>query len=336
MPALDGIRALAVLAVLAFHVRLPGFTGGFIGVEVFFVLSGYLITRLLLAERGAHGRVAFGAFLLRRMGRLVPALVTFLAAIVLAYPLRGLATDREIGQAAEILPTLLYVSNFTLWMLGVPELTQQGWSLSIEMQFYLAWPFVVLALARTDARRACRLLAAAILVLWAWRLLSYDLLGWRYAYYSTETRITAPMVGRLLVFLPGGMAARDRGAGAAAWALAVLALMVPAITFYTPASALLGPVVEVAAAVLILAAARGAGSVGRLLASGPLVWIGQLSYGLYLWHYPLARAARQEFPGAAAFAMVFPSALLLAWLSYRYIEVPARRALARRLAGAGA
>ncbi|HEX9374576.1 MAG TPA: acyltransferase, partial [Roseiflexaceae bacterium] len=160
LPGLDGLRAIAVLAVLLYHADLPWMPGGFLGVEVFFVVSGYLITGLLLAEREQTGRVNLGAFWLRRARRLLPALFALLAA-TLAFAVLFLP-DEVAGLRGDVLAALGYVTNWGLIFsqrsyfetVGRPPLLQHLWSLAVEEQFYLLWPLLLLlGLRRLDRRR---------------------------------------------------------------------------------------------------------------------------------------------------------------------------------------
>ncbi len=359
MPGLDGLRALAVLAVLAFHLEVGWAPGGLLGVGIFFTLSGYLITDILL-EGWARGGIALGRFWLQRARRLLPALFVVLI-VVTAWvtllkpselePLRG-----AVAAAAG------YVSNWWLILSDVPYLDRFGppsplghlWSLAIEEQFYLVWPFVLLLglrLLREPGRRRARVrprLAAATLLLAA---ASAVLMAVLYepgfdatrVYDGTDTRAFGLLIGAALAMV---WPARRLGAaiapsarrildGAGLVSLAVIAVLIWRTGYY---SAFLYPyglvLLSVASAVAVACLAHPATRLGRAFGWQPLRWIGVRSYGIYLWHFPivalttpvpdpgfdLGRAALQTLATFAAAA-----------LSWRYVEDPIRRGALARL-----
>jgi peptidoglycan/LPS O-acetylase OafA/YrhL len=205
-PALDGLRALAVIAVFAYHAELGWARAGFLGVDVFFVLSGYLITALLLAERRREGRIDLRRFWARRARRLLPAVVVLLAAVAVAVPL--LAPDQAARIRADLVAALAYVSNW--WLIvgeqsyfeaaGRPPLLQHLWSLAVEEQFYLLWPPVLaLAVRRRSSRRLVKpLLAAAVASAVVMALLFQPYSDPSRVYYGTDTRAVALLLGAAL------------------------------------------------------------------------------------------------------------------------------------------
>jgi peptidoglycan/LPS O-acetylase OafA/YrhL len=309
---LDGLRAVAVTLVLLQHVgdllidEEPSFTGGpllpggFLGVDLFFVLSGFLITGLLLEERARHGRIRFRTFYLRRALRLLPALLVVLAGTV-AYVA---TTDRPLRpHLAGVAGAVAYVWNWlTAWGAEVGDFgLGHLWSLSIEEQFYLAWPLALaLAVALVPRWRPAPLvLCAAVLVATiASRLVLLDRGALADAYVRTDTRLDGLMVGAAAsIWL-------HRGGRLPAWlgqlvAPALVALVVLSATATLPDRWLYAwgfTAVALVAAVIVTGTVAGTPLAG-LLASGPFVWLGGVSYVLYLVHYPVFQAVGEELGG---------------------------------------
>lgn len=295
-PALDGLRAVAVLLVVGYHVNdvlkptpFPVFNGA-LGVDLFFVLSGFLITALLLRERAGRGRVRFGAFYRRRALRLLPALLVLLGAFFVYATATGLPADTT---RSSILSVLFYYANwqFVLHHQMTPYLGHL-WSLSVEEQFYLVWPLVVVVLSAyvRRLRTVVIIMLGAIVVVAlnrAWQYHSGTL--YLLVYGRTDTRADALLVGALLAQLWVRRWTPTRKLAPMAWAaVAVLA----ACVVWSNA---VGPflydggftLVALAGGVLILAAIDGDWIGGRLLGLRWLCAIGLVSYGLYLWHIPI-------------------------------------------------
>ena len=362
---LDGLRALAVVAVLLYHSLdvdgLPSVlrpTGGFLGVEVFFVISGYLITALILDEHDGAGGVGLVSFWKRRARRLLPALYLLLAGVVVMAAL--FAHDAFDNLRAEILGAVFYVTN---WLLifqdqsyfdttGRPSLLRHLWSLAIEEQFYIVWPVVVVGGLRLFGKRAlfvATVAAAAASTLWMWLLFDRieqfgDVTS---VYYRTDTRAAALLIGgaAALVWRPWCTSARHRPwwtparLGAEVIAVGSLIAVVWAQYRFSDNVAdwanyeLLfrgGFLLTSVPTVLLIGAVAGPGSLtGRLLGLPGLRWIGTRSYGLYLWHWPVFQLTR---PGVdvtidgwelLGFRLVVTA--LLAEVSYRFVEQPVRQ-----------
>ncbi|HUG87031.1 MAG TPA: acyltransferase [Euzebya sp.] len=336
-PALDGMRGVAVLLVIAYHgERSLAPRGGAIGVTMFFTLSGFLITTLLLRERADTGRIGLGRFYWRRALRLLPALVT-LVAVTCAYALVTGNQERTLGAA---LPVLLYVGN---WMRTLRDseglgLLEHTWSLSIEEQFYLVWPLAVMAAAALvpRARQAEAVLVLSVggsLASLLWRLQLWDPEEPRWSaarlYNGTDAVVDQLLVGAALA---AGLAIWDRRRAARASGSrpvpedgasesrpvpkVVGAVLAPLALAYLVFVARVRPggdsldndrrylewgslTFALAGAVVVLACVRSADQwLPRLLSVPPLIAIGKVSYGLYLWHFPVILVVDEQLPDA--------------------------------------
>jgi peptidoglycan/LPS O-acetylase OafA/YrhL len=348
-PALDGLRALAVLFVMFSHFYgwLPG---GFIGVDIFMVLSGFLITSLLLEESQATQTLILRRFYLRRAIRLLPALV-FLLLVRLVYqafwPMPG--SWRNVW--LNILGILCYQANWAAaWQFYPPDgLLCHCWSLSLEEQFYLVWPLVLLLMCRLrlPLTSILILLTSGIIGSALWRASLWTGLDHRLRLYvCLDTRADAFLIGSLLAFLfAGGVIVGHAQAlrlFRAAGPVGVASLVCLAITLdgrTAPVYRVFFTVADLLAALVIgmVMAAPGAIFSG-LLRKQPLVWIGRISYGLYLWHYPVfiacRRAGTQDWHRVADFSAQFGFTLAAASLSYYAIERPFLRLKSRLAVGA--
>jgi peptidoglycan/LPS O-acetylase OafA/YrhL len=352
MPGVDGLRALAVAAVVLFHAGQEVW-GGFLGVESFFVISGYLITSLLLAEWAARGRINLGRFWLRRARRLLPALFVVIAA-TLAFAAVALP-DEAPALLDDTIASLGYVMNWLLIVSGQsyfdpvvrPSLLQHLWSLAIEEQFYLIWPPLFILGMRLLGNRGLLLgiitgATASVALMMA--LYQPDADPSR-VYYGTDTRASALLIGAALalVWMPGRPPAADRPqvgrALDAAGLLAVVALLWSFVTFdeYHPQLFPLGFLaVSLATAIAITSVAHPqAHLAGRLLGLAPLRWLGLRSYGVYLWHWPIFMVTRPymdiELDGLPLLVGRLVVVAVLAELSYRFVEMPVRRGALDRL-----
>jgi peptidoglycan/LPS O-acetylase OafA/YrhL len=352
IPALDGIRAVAVALVLAEHGGIPGVSGGFLGVDVFFVLSGFLITSLLLDELGKRGRIALGDFWIRRARRLLPALIVMALAVVAArklFPTGATATLRDDAVAAFFwMANWAFVAQKTDYFSqgSPPSPLQHTWSLGVEEQYYLFWPLLVLAVAAvfgTRARWAVFGLAVAGAAgsAVAATLMASDV---NRVYFGTDTRVQALLVGAAAaallvrdwrVLTSGGTLIRTRYRRWAAATLSFVGLaMLVALAHYATGSAhefRLGllSVVAVAAVLVVAPVALDQSSpVARALAFRPLVWLGAISYGIYLWHWPIFLALNGERTGWSdwrLFAVRCAATVAVAAASWGLLEQPVRR-----------
>jgi peptidoglycan/LPS O-acetylase OafA/YrhL len=336
-PALDGIRAVAIALVVCWH-AFGRPSGGFLGVHVFFALSGFLITTLLLEEWASRGSISLARFYQRRALRLFPALAAMLGVYTVVQLVRAYVLDSpnlDVGTSMKgVLWSALYVSNIVQahgTVLGVP--ISHLWSLAAEEQFYVVWPCVLLLALRAGAgRRALAVgLAALVALLWLHRFhLAQTDASQRRLYFAPDTNFDAILIGCLagLGFRAG--CPRRLLTAAAAAALLAVAAIVAAVDLGDRAlyGELLG-VFAVSAAVLVLAAATGAPSLlSRSLSLPPLVFLGQISYSLYLWH-PMILSFGDKLLGIPrAFGVVI--SLAVATASYYLVERPFLRLKRRR------
>ncbi|HTN81178.1 MAG TPA: acyltransferase family protein [Acidimicrobiales bacterium] len=337
------MRALAVTAVIAYHSRYGWARGGYLGVDTFFVLSGFLITSLLLAEFARGRRIDLRAFWARRARRLLPALLVLLAAIA-AYAAWWSPSDSRSAVRGDGIAALFYSANWHFIahrtsyfdLFATPSLLEHTWSLAIEEQFYLLWPLVVggcLVLARgrrlpLAAVASSVLVASAVLMA---RLVQSDPTR---AYFGTDTRVHSLLVGALLAMILERRATRERGASrlaSAAGAVALVAVLTAYarigdhdLVMYRGGFLLFASVV----AVVIVAAVQPRGPVRALLSLPALVWIGKISYGLYLWHWPVLLVmtpARTHLNGVGLDAARIAVTVGCATASYVLVELPIRR-----------
>ena len=354
MAGLDGLRAVAVCAVIAYHVNFGWAPGGLLGVGVFFVLSGYLITDLLLAQRESDGRIALGQFWLRRARRLLPALWVMLLVVIVwvsvAQPSLLTAMRGDVAAAFLYLSNWWYVFQHVSYFasFGPPSPLGHLWSLGVEEQFYLVWPLLLILAVRLLRRRwaltslvALGAIASAV----AMALLYRPGTDPSRVYYGTDTRAFELLVGaglalvwpsrRLVIALTRNRRVALELLGIAG--LAGIGLMVCLTTEYQPFLYRGGFVLlALAAAAAVAALAHPATLVGRILGSPPLRWIGVRSYGVYLWHFPIivltTPVVDAPGPHLVRSALQVGACFAVAALSWRYIEQPIRRGGLRRAA----
>ncbi|MEM9041675.1 MAG: acyltransferase [Actinomycetota bacterium] len=342
LPGLDGLRAVAVAAVFAFHAGV--LDGGFLGVDVFFVISGFLITGLAVQEIESEGRLRLGAFWARRARRLLPAVIALCAAVVAWSFTGGRRTDSLDG---EVTSTLLYVANWHRLRSGYeyfaaydePSLLEHTWSLAVEEQFYVVWPLVIIGvawLAALSGRGRVRYwiaaaagVALAASVGWAWLLASDETIPVNRLYFGTDTRGVGLAIGCIAGCLLTRGVRTGEGrvatwltslglAGAVVLGVAMVIVDGGERWLYGPGFAALG-----LCSLAVLLAATRAGPIAAALSLRPLVAIGRVSYGIYLWHWPVIvvlDSDRTGLDGPTLGALWIAVTALLTWVSWVFIE----------------
>ena len=351
LPGLDGLRALAIIGVLLYHAGIDWLPGGFLGVDVFFVISGFLITSLVLEEYDRSGRIDFKRFYLGRARRLLPAVVVLLIAIGIA--VLFVYQDALSAFRQDALATIFYVNNWWYVLvdqsyfesMGRPPLLKHLWSLSVEEQFYLIWPVVALLLVRSGGRPLVRRIALLLAVAsTVWMAVIAIRNGYPVdadpsrAYFGTDSHSMGLLVGAALatVWRPGRLSTHiPRGTqvivtGTGIVALAVVVAFYLFVGEFTP-WLYRGGFLALAffTTVLIAAVTHPASVLGPALGVGVLRYLGRRSYGIYLWHWPIFMVTRPgiDVPWSepVAFAARLALTLGIAELSYRLVEMPIRR-----------
>ncbi|WP_027094269.1 acyltransferase family protein [Cohnella thermotolerans] len=349
MPGLDGLRALSVLAVIAYHLDLPWAPGGYLGVGVFFVLSGYLITDQLVAKWQRDRRLDLKSFWLRRARRLLPAMLLMIVAVSAWLAAADPSRLRSLG--GDVLSAVTYVNNW--WLIyhkvsyfesfGPPSPFGHFWSLAVEEQFYLLWPLLLIVGLKFVPQRgklAGLMIAGAAASAIAMALLYSPDADPSRVYYGTDTRVFGLLIGAALAVvwpsakLPEDVRPRVRigldiaGAVALALVLYMMGSMQEYDAFpYRGGLALL----SLAAALLVACLAHPASRLARLLAAKPLRWLGVRSYGIYLWHFPVialtSPAVDTDGVNGLRAALQVGASLALAALSWKFVEEPILRGL---------
>lgn len=347
MAGLDGLRAIAVLAVIAYHLNLGWAPGGLLGVGVFFVLSGYLITDILVSQWDRLGRMEFKDFWLRRARRLLPGLLVMIVIVV------GWVTLFDPRQLAalrgDVLAAVLYVSNWWYIFHHVPYFARYGqpaplthlWSLAVEEQFYLIWPLLLWLGLRYLPKR-WHLLVLTLLAAGA----SAGLMAWLYhpgtdpsrVYYGTDTRAFSLLIGAALALVWPSRRLLPVVSPRVRWSLDLCGIMGLLVigwmvwqTNQYQTSLYRGGMVflAIATAGVVAALAHPASRLSRFLGVKPLRWLGVRSYGIYLWHYPVivltSPVVNTTGVNPSRAALQVAASIALAALSWRFVEEPIRR-----------
>ncbi len=348
-PDIEGLRAIAVMLVVLEHAGVSAISGGYIGVDVFFVLSGFLITSLLLKEVGKTGTVSIGQFYARRARRLLPAgTLVLVVTVLLSYQVFGISRANRVAEDAQW--SALFASNFRFIQQGTdyldaalpPSPLQHYWSLAVEEQFYFVWPLLIMLVALVTRRWSLRLTLGVVLT----AMIAASLAWSQYqtannataAYFSPFPRVSELAAGALLAVAVPSLVRLPRRIGiAASWA--GIAVILWAAFTYTPQTTFPGLAVMVPVLGTVLAVAGGtiapATGAEPVLALPPFQGLGRISYSLYLWHWPIlvlaAGWAGHDLPMAQNLLLVL-AAIAISALTYVVVEDPMRSldALKRR------
>lgn len=344
---LDGLRAISVLAVILYHLHIEWIDGGFLGVTVFFVLSGYLITDLLVNEYERNGRIDFKTFWIKRFRRLLPALIIML--IIIASWITLFQRSFLVGLREEILAAFVYISNwyyvfqehsyFTKF--APPSPLQHMWSLAVEEQFYIVWPVLMLLALKFIPSKGK--IAIAILLL---SFISAEAMAFMFTpdedpsriYFGTDTRAFSILLGAALAIvwpsarLSANVTTELRKTLNIAGIVSLIALIVMMIFIQEDGTFLYYGGMYLASAVtaiLIAVIVHPASSIGKIFSFKPLLWIGVRSYGIYIWHFPiivlLGIAVKTETISGAKIVLALLLTFVLSALSFHFVEEPIRK-----------
>lgn len=319
LPSLDGLRALAAWLIVLYHAKAPMMSGGYMAVDVFLVLSGFLITRLLMAENESTGTINYKAFTLRRLRRLMPALLLMLLAYLIAAPF-FFDYAPWTSHARDVFWTSLYVINYATVFGDKVVLLGHVWTLAVEMQFYLIWPLLFLLIRKASVRVSLLVVFALFLAVTGWRawLATYSGDVWGF-YVRTDARASGLLLGAFIAMLGRRLPE--------AWGWLGFLLLGFAFTFFStrwlPSAQYGFTVAELGAALIIL-------SQPRWLAGKVWAWLALTSYGLYLWHYPIMQALKPWIEDWRLMVLIGGGlGLLCAMASHYWLE---RRFYQRRVA----
>ncbi|RUW77939.1 MAG: acyltransferase [Mesorhizobium sp.] len=318
-PALDGLRAISILAVLGFHCEVPLLHGGFFGVDLFFVLSGFLITTMLRNELDETNSIDLGRFYWNRLVRLTPPLYLMLAAILLI----GLETPRKIFIAA------VYLTDFFAPYEHFYGVLRHTWSLAVEEQFYLVWPLLLVGILRLP--RPAAVVVAMFCIATAWRIVLLQELPSEWVYYRPDARLTGLLAGAIVALAKPEFKDLSQLDSIGRTAAGTILPFMVGTQIFTPVSLLImQPLVEVSAAALVVVATDSRSEIHRLLSHPMLVRVGVLSYSIYLWHYPIANVMKQSYGWAPTLFVTAVLSMALAVLTHSLVEIPMRALRLRR------
>jgi peptidoglycan/LPS O-acetylase OafA/YrhL len=346
MPGIDGLRAIAVIGVILYHLNLPWSQGGFSGVTVFFVLSGYLITDLMIDEWNKNNKINFLQFMIRRFRRLAPAVLVMIFIVTVWVTFTDHPSFEKLR--SDFLPSLFYVTNWWYIFHEVSYFDSFGpasplthiWSLAIEEQFYLIWPLLVILGFTFIKRKRIRVLAILIgVIISAWLMALFYIPGEdpSRVYYGTDTRAFSLLLGAALAFIwPSQRLSKTlpRQAGVVLEIVGITGLLLIVLMFsvtsqfdhfhYQGGMLLLSFITTFVVAAL----AHPASNLAKWLSAKPIRWIGVRSYGIYLWHYPIiiltTPIVNTDGINVWRITLQIAATLFFSALSYRFVEVPIR------------
>jgi peptidoglycan/LPS O-acetylase OafA/YrhL len=329
MPALDGLRTVAVALVLIHHLTYTRLPGGRIGVDIFFVLSGFLITGILLREKDTQGRIDLASFYMRRLLRLMPAL-----AIVVAFSfLFGLffrnPAENNLGSS---IFAITYLMDFVRAFSRYSEISPVAhtWSLSVEEHFYLVWPLMLGLISTLSRSRRPAAIAGVCLIFAGWRAyLAYSGASFDRVYYAFDTRFDELLAGcALACLMTSDLFAARLLWMRSLWPIAFFGLLLISVRGdwveeYRVAAAFLPVIVSLLSCVIIAElASHPTGIAAKVASIRPMVYLGRISYGIYLWHYPLLLDVRRFSSSKTLALLAVIISIAVAALSYHYAEQP--------------
>ena len=337
------MRAVAVSLVVAYHAGIPGISGGFIGVDVFFVISGFLITRLLLDDAARHGTIDLADFYARRVRRILPALVVVVVFAMVMMPLVSFTTAQIELASSSALAAIFFYSNFFFWNQAESYFAPQlellpllhTWSLAIEEQFYMVWPLALLAVVAAARRFKWDVVSIATRFFVVVFLSSLAFSIWSTgrqpiaAFYLMPSRAWELATGALLVVNASRFHAMSEPLRTGLRVVGLIGIVAAGVLFSAetvfPGVAAILPVFSTA--LVIASVEHPGGGQGTLVASRPMVFVGLLSYSWYLWHWTLLALRRLYVLGERSLAgdvLACAIAIVLAYLTYRFVETPVR------------
>jgi peptidoglycan/LPS O-acetylase OafA/YrhL len=346
MPGIDGLRAVAVMGVILYHLNIPWFQGGFSGVTVFFVLSGYLITDILIDEWNKNNKIDFLRFMIRRLRRLAPAVLVMIFVVTLWVIVTNHPSFEKLR--LDFLPSLLYMTNWWYIFREVSYFDSFGpaspfthiWSLAIEEQFYLIWPLLMilgLPFIKRKRFRVLAVLAGVIISAWLMAFLYIPGKDPSRVYYGTDTRAFSLLLGAILAFvwpsqrlsktLPRHASFVLEIVGISGFLLIITLFVITSQfdPFHYQGGMLLLSILTI---LVVAALAHPASKLAKWLSVKPLQWMGMRSYGIYLWHYPIiiltTPIVNTDGLNLWRITLQIFFTLILSEISYRFIEVPIR------------
>lgn len=319
-PALDGVRAIAVLAVLAFHCGAPWARGGSIGVDLFFVLSGYLITTLLVHEHH-HGGIRVAAFYARRALRLTPTLLLVIVAYLALAPTLWPTDGKWVAAVA----AATYVTDYALAYWNISWTIGHTWSLGVEEKFYLLWPLLLPLILRT--RKPILWLLCGFVIATAWRYFVAVQWGWNHAYFAFDTRVSGILLGSVAALANLRICGISAAFACMALLFCLAAPFMPSLPSYLEVEAVtLGvTIAELSALSLICYLTQQRRH--PIFSVAPMAYIGRLSYGIYLWHFPFVLLLRDGYklPWWMTLMAATLFSFAMAAICFHLIDVPLKK-----------
>ncbi|MHA7774880.1 acyltransferase family protein [Roseibium sp. M-1] len=323
-PALDGLRALAALSVVSFHARFNVTAGGWIGVDIFIVLSGYLITSIIRKELIATGTLDFKRFYVNRLTRLMPPLVIVMAFTYLLF----LVLAPELDLTKDVIFSVLYISDYGHAIWGIPEYLKHTWSLAVEQHFYLIAPVLLLFSRRLSDSDLFKLLLCLFVAATLWRALDVVLYhDWTLTYYRFDTRLSGLILGSALAVCPWKPSQKSIETVSKIGLYGTLFVIVFPSWDFLPFLVIFPLLAEMFTFSLISALTSDHENVSKSIFSNRvLVYIGTISYSIYLWHYGFAFFLRDMLPAPVAFVCIAGISITLAAVCHRFIDAPVKNA----------